>query len=136
MAAPDLVAAEAALEEAVDTLRRLPPAFVRPRLTRWPTLIRESHEAYGWTPSRPRLGPPAPDAIDRLDATLLALRAVALDDQRLLWSRANGFSWRRIAFLVGAAPNTCRSRWLAALARFASATRGDGDGTAAPRPVA
>lgn len=119
-ARPGPLDAEAWLAEAVDTLRRLPAAYVAPRLTRWSDLVRASRDAYGYGASRARRGPASPEAITRLDAVLLALRNVPLDEQRLLWSRANGFSWRRIAVLVGAAPNTCRARYLAALVRFAA----------------
>jgi len=116
---PDLAAAEAVLIEAVDTLGRLPSARVRPCLARWPAMIRAAHEAYGYAEARPRRAPASPEAITRLDHALDALRRVSLDEQRLVWSRANGFSWRAIAARVGAAPNTCRSRYLVALMRFA-----------------
>ena len=118
---PDLAAAEVVLVEAVDTLGRLPSARVRPCLARWPAIIRAAHEAYGYAEARPRRAPASHEAITRLDHTLEALRQMVLDDQRLVWSRANGFSWRAIAARVGAAPNTCRSRYLVALARFAAA---------------
>ena len=114
-----MIEAEAALEEAADTVRRLPPAVVRARLTLWPRIVRATHEAYGYGDARPRLAPASPDAIDRLDRALAALQRLAADDQRLLWSRANGASWRRVAAFLGAAPNTCRARYLVALARFA-----------------
>lgn len=119
--APDLVGAEAALAEAVDTLRRLPAARVGACLTLWPAIVRAAHEAYGYEGLRARRAPASPEAITRLDRALDALRRLEADDQRLVWSRANGFSWRRIAAHVGAAPNTCRARYLAALARFALA---------------
>jgi hypothetical protein len=119
-AAPGPLEAEAWLAEAVDTLRRLPAAYVAPRLTRWPALVRASREAYGYEAARPRRGPAAPEAITRLDVVLMALRRVPVEEQRLLWSRANGFSWRRIAALAGAAPNTCRTRYLGALIGFAA----------------
>ena len=120
-AMPDLVDAETVLAEAVDTLRRLPPARTQPCLTLWPAIVRAAHEAYGYGASRARPAPATPEAITRLDRVLDALRGLALADQRLVWSRANGFSWRRIAAHVGAAPNPCRSRYLAALGHFAVA---------------
>lgn len=114
-----IIVAEAALEEAADTVRRLPRAYRLARLTLWPRIVRAAHEAYGYGDARPRLAPASPDAIDRLDRVLVALQRLGADDQRLLWSRASGGSWRRIAGFVGAAPNTCRARYLVALARFA-----------------
>jgi hypothetical protein len=121
VAAPNLAEAEAALAEAVDTLRRLPAVRVRSCLTLWPAIVQASHEAYGYADTRARPAPASPEAITRLDHVLEALRRLETPDRRLVWSRANGFSWRRIAGFVGAAPNTCRARYLAALARFAAA---------------
>ena len=50
-----------------------------------------------------------------MDETLVWLRWLPRDAQRVSWSRANRLSWRRIAYFVGKAPNTCRAWHLAAL---------------------
>ena len=70
------------------------------------------------------MAPAAPDAIDRMDETLGWLRWLPRDAQRILWSRANGFSWRKIARFVGKAPNTCRTWHLAALHHLAARLNG------------
>ena len=115
---------EARLDEAVDTLKRVPAPGLRRRVTRWPDFVRDSVEAYGYGEIRLTLRPAAPDAIDRLDETLGWLRWLPREAQRILWSRANGFSWRKIAGFVGKAPNTCRTWHLAALHHLASRLNG------------
>ena len=106
---------EARIHEAVDTLSRVPAPAMRRRLTSWPAYIHDTREAYGYTGFRPPRAPAAPDAITRLDETLGWLRWLPRDAQHILWSRANGLSWRRIARFAGKAPNTCRAWYLAAL---------------------
>ena len=54
------------LEEAAQTLRRLPPVKVRGYIASWPPIICDFWEAFGWHATEVRLGPPAPDAVDRM----------------------------------------------------------------------
>lgn len=108
-------AVEERINEAVDTLGRVPAPTLRRHLTRWPDYIHDTREAYGYTDYKPPRAPAAPDAITRLDETLGWLRWLPRDAQHILWSRANGLSWRNIARFAGKAPNTCRAWYLAAL---------------------
>ncbi len=107
------------MAEAVDTLKRLPTPHVQGRVTLWPDFVRDGREAYGWDAARFRLAPAAPEAITRLDETLLWLRWLPRLSQRILWGRASGLSWRKIAAAAGKSPNTCRARYLAALHQIA-----------------
>ncbi len=106
---------EERISEAVDTLRRVPAPTMQRHLTSWPAYIHEAREAYGYTGFRPPRAPAAPEAITRLDETLGWLRWLPRDAQHILWSRASGLSWRKIARYAGKAPNTCRAWYLAAL---------------------
>ena len=106
---------EERINEAVDTLKRVPAPSMRRQLTSWPDYIHDAHEAYGYTGFRPSRTPAAPDAITRLDETLGWLRWLPREAQHILWSRASGLSWRRIAGFAGKAPNTCRAWYLAAI---------------------
>ena len=106
---------EERIEEAVETLKRIPVPDIQRSVTKWPGFVHDAHEAYGYGEFRPPRGAAAPDAISRLDETLGWLRWLPKPAQRILWSRANGFSWRKIARFVGKAPNTCRAWYLAAL---------------------
>jgi hypothetical protein len=106
--------------EAVDTLARVPAPTMRRHLTSWPDYVHDAHEAYGYGGSRPPRCAAAPDAITRLDETLDWLRWLPRDAQHILWSRANGLSWRKIARFAGKAPNTCRAWYRAALRYIAA----------------
>lgn len=108
------------LEQAADTLRRLPPVRVQGYASTWPPIVRDFWEAYGWEETRVRSGPPRPAAIDQMDATLLWLRWLELDDSRLVWSRANGRPWKVIAHEFGIDRTTAWRRWMYALVVIAA----------------
>ena len=110
--------------EAVDTLKRLPTKGMQKSVTRWPEFVRASHEACGYGDARLRLAPASPEAISRLDETLAWLRLLPRDAQKILWCRANGLSWRRIAGFAGKSPNTCRAWYVAALQHIAETVSG------------
>jgi hypothetical protein len=54
-------------EEAADTLKRLPMPDIQRRVTRWPTIVQDAKEAYGYGSVKVRRGPPSPAAIDRME---------------------------------------------------------------------
>ena len=115
---PKLV--EAYLAEAADTLRRLPEPRVRGYGSSWPEVIREAWEAYGWTEAPLRLGPPSAEAIDQMDQTLLWLRWLDRDDQKIVWGRANRRPWKAIAHEYGIDRTTGWRRWTYALVVIAA----------------
>ncbi len=99
----------ASLEEAAETLRRLPAGLRRPRLTSWPEVVRDS--AGLLAPSsdrRVRPAAPTPGAIDRMDRTLLWLLACDDEARRLVWARACRVPWRRLEDLDGRSHVTLR----------------------------
>ena len=101
---PDLWTTElvkARLAEAADTLRRLPSARIRARLTAWPDVVQSAATAYGYEAARTRPAAPSPEAISRMDETLGWLFWVENDGRRLLWARAMGVPWRRLEDLDG-----------------------------------
>ncbi len=65
---------EERIEEAVETLKRIPVPDIQRSVTRWPDFVHDAHEAYGYGEFRPPRSPAAPDAISRLDETLNWLR--------------------------------------------------------------
>ena len=96
---PELV--KARLAEAADTLRRLPSARIRARLTAWPDVVQSASTAYGYEAARTRPAAPTPEAISRMDETLAWLFWVENEGRRLLWARAMGVPWRRLEDLDG-----------------------------------
>ena len=79
---------EKRLEEAAETLRRLPAPKVQGYVSCWPPIIQEFWESYGWDLPRVRLGPPTGDAIDRMDECLCWLRWLEPIEAKIVWARA------------------------------------------------
>lgn len=105
----DEAAIRAALEEAAETLRRLPAGLRRPRLTSWPDVVRDSATLLAPSAAgRPRPAVPTPGAIDRMDRALTWLLACDPEARRLVWARACRVPWRRLEDLDGRSHVTLR----------------------------
>jgi hypothetical protein len=104
-------AVEERLEEAADTLRRLPEERVRGYFSTWPPVIRDYWEAFGRGDVRLRLPPPSAAAIDRMDEVLAWLSWLESDDARLVWTRAEGAPWKAICWRFGVSRATAHRRW-------------------------
>ena len=106
---PDEAGLRASLEEAAETLRRLPAGLRRPRLTSWPEVVRDSAGLIGPSSDRRnRPAAPTPGAIDRMDRALLWLLACDDEARRLVWARACRVPWRRLEDLDGRSHVTLR----------------------------
>jgi len=108
------------LEEAADTLRRLPPVRVQGYVSAWPAVVRDACEAYGWDEARLRLGPPSPQAIDRMDAALRWLAWLTPDEAQLVWLRAERVRWKTIAHWFCVDRTTAWRHWTCALIKIAT----------------
>lgn len=62
----------------------------------WPTVVRSSSDAYGWSQASSRPPPPQGAEIDRMDEALSWLHLVDDDLSKLIWARLNGAPWWRI----------------------------------------
>ena len=113
----EMVAAR--LNEAADTLRRLPAAKVQGFISTWPPVVRDFWEAFGWNEVEVRPGPPSPGAIDRMDQTLYWLRWLEPEETRLVWLRAEGVRWKLICARFGVGRTTAWYRWSGAMAKIA-----------------
>ncbi|WP_085440209.1 DUF6362 family protein [Magnetofaba australis] len=109
---PKLVMAR--LEEAAATMRRLPPVRGPRRASYWPDMIHD-WQAYGYNPPQIRMGPPAPDAISRMDACLEWLRWLSPDEAKLVWMRAERAPWRVVCSVYGAPKTTAWRHWTLAI---------------------
>ncbi len=104
-------------EEAAETLRRLPPAVRRGKVTSWPDYVRG---ASGEAPRVPLRLMARPEAIDRLDETMIWLGWLPGLTARIAWARVNKASWRQIATLAGMSPRTCQRRLTEGLLEIAA----------------
>ena len=109
------------LEEAADTLRRLPDGQKpQTHMSAWPAVLRDFWEVYGQERPRLRLPPPHPAAIDRLDQTLAWLAWLETDEVRLVWLRAERVRWKAICWRFGVSRTTAWRNWVAALVKIAA----------------
>lgn len=102
---------------------RVGPTGFRPS---WPEIVRQAAEAYGYDPVRTRPAPPAPDAIDRMEAALDWLNLVNDEDRRMLWAWANGAALWRIGQRFGKSERTMHN-WIARAALVIAAQLNQAD---------
>lgn len=108
----------AALERAADTLKRLPmPQNGMPARERssWPAIPDDPAEVYGQASLRPSVVRPKARAISELDRILPWLVTLDGPTRRVLWARALGLSWPRLAREFGVSVGQVRYRWNAAI---------------------
>ena len=101
------------IQQAVHTLRLLPPAdWPSSKTGYWPDVIQNFYDAYGYTAPTVRVIPTARQ-ISRLDEVIEWMSWLPPEYARIIWARAEGFSWRQIARATPnkAAPNTCRNHF-------------------------
>jgi Domain of unknown function (DUF6362) len=99
------------LEEAADTLARLPDQRVRGHYDLWPKLIGAAGR---------QAGPAAasPEAIDRMDEALGWLMWLEPEERQLVWLRAEGLPWKWITRRMGIGRTTAWQRWTTGLLKI------------------
>ena len=105
------------LEEAAEVMERLPNERMQGYPSSWPETL-PGWEDYGWDKTRIRLGPPSPDAIDRMDSTLGWLRWLEPNAAKLVWSRAKQIPWKLIMRRFGLARSTVSAKWKTAISQI------------------
>lgn len=106
------------LEEAVDTLKRLPSQSIKAKLTSWPDVVRNTAETYASIPNFIKPARPSPDAIDRLDMVLDGLIKLNTQERRIVWARASKISWRRLEQFENLSHTTLRKHHHSALEKL------------------
>lgn len=110
----------AALERAADTLRRLPmPAHSRPTTAQssWPRGSLDPLQRDDASSVSGEIRRPTARSISELDRVLPWLSGLDVADRRLVWARASGLSWPRLARKFGATVGQIRYRWNGAIDR-------------------
>ena len=119
--------------EAADVMKRLPNVRVPGHFNTWPAMMAEFSDLIGREPGRLRRGPPAPDAISRMDETLGWLRWLEPVDAKIVWLRASGQRWKEICWKVGLARAAANEHWLYALCVMAHRLNGSTRTTSSSR---
>lgn len=106
--------------EAVFTLRRLPPVKVPGYFNTWPDMVRTTAEKLQEEKLPKRLGPPTPDAIDRMEETIGW--TCWLEDEmerKIVWLRAERVYWKQICWRLGCGRTTAHHTYRVALLKIA-----------------
>lgn len=83
-------------KEAVATLRRLPPVRVQGYFNSWPDIIYTEREIMRMD-QKTRIWPATPDAIARMEKTILWLNLIEeINDRKIVWMRAENIPWEII----------------------------------------
>jgi hypothetical protein len=117
------------LEDAADTLRRLPNRRVGGYVSAWPEIVHDYWEAFGWHDAEVRPIPPSPKAIDQMDETLRWFWWLERDEARLVWARSTGKPWKVIAHQFGIDRTTAWRRWTCALITIVARLNAGGGAT-------
>lgn len=107
----DEAAVKTRMEEAAETLKAMTlnghdrPARLE---SRWPDVVRQSCEAYGYGKVRLRPAAPSPASISRADEAVTWLLWLSDSQRRICWARASGITWRRLEDIDGRSHVTLR----------------------------
>lgn len=102
---------EKLLIEATHTVRNLPSARLRQKVTSWPETIPSGIKAYAALPKASSYKRPLISEITRLDMILDCLMALTEQERRLLWGRASNISWKKLSEREGYSHVTLRKRY-------------------------
>ena len=89
-------------EEAVYTLKRLPPVRVQGYFNAWPQVVRTTMEILQAEPDPFRLGPPSAAAISRMEECFEWIFWLdSEDERRIVWLRAERVCVKQICWRLG-----------------------------------
>ncbi len=105
------------LEQAVITIRRLPPLQSNGYVHTWPEIVRSPTEIANTEPKQLRL-PPTPEMLASLERVFDWMQWLTVDERKLLWRRADHIHWKAIAREIGCDKVTAWRRWKAAIRKL------------------
>ncbi|MGE0108168.1 MAG: DUF6362 family protein [Bdellovibrionales bacterium] len=89
------------IEQAANTMKKLPKVKVQGYFNAWPTIVREAMEAYGWEDNHMRPSPPSAKHITEMEEVMIWLLWLEREEVRLIWMRAEGVRWKRLSLELG-----------------------------------
>ena len=111
-------------EEAVRTLRKLPPVRVTGYFNAWPEVLRSAKEIAAMEPEPMRVLP-STGAITRLEQTFDWMLWITVEERKLIWLRAARVPWKAITWEFGCDRTTAWRRWTLALTKIAARLNAD-----------
>jgi hypothetical protein len=117
----DVVEISDRIDQAAETLRRLPPVRVRGYRSNWPTIIYSANEAYGWEPSKHVKSIPTGQEIDEMEEVVDWFLKIKKQSEltpyetKLIWWRAFGDKWDAIKYKTGYGETKLRADWKRAI---------------------
>ena len=107
------------LEDAVATLRRLPPVKVQGYFNLWPNIKYTEMEVLRMDKRPVRLCA-LPDAIDRLEETMGWMAWLDAEERKLVWKRAARVRWKTLCWELGSDRTTLWRKWLIAITKVST----------------
>ena len=114
---PSLIADE--LEDAVATLRKLPPVIIQGYFTVWP-IIKYTEMEVLQQEKLPLKLRARTEEITRLEETFSWMGCIEIDERKLLWKRAAKVRWKMICREMGCDRSTAWRQWVIALTKIAN----------------
>jgi len=106
-------------EQAVKTLRRMPPVVIKGYFNTWPPIVRTIVEQMQAEQEPLRRGPPSPEAISRMEETIQWIFLLDDEDERrLIWLRAERVHWKQICWRIGCGRTKAWQMWVMALLKI------------------
>jgi hypothetical protein len=112
-------AVESHFEEAVVTLKRLPPVKQRGYFSAWPDIIHTPNEIL-FQEKKLRHLVAIPEAITRLEQTFEWMVWLEVDERKLIWKRAAKLHWKKICWEFGCDRTTAWRKWVLACTKIAT----------------
>lgn len=106
------------LEQAAQTLKRLPPVRMQGYFGTWPPIVQDAMQSYGWDEVRIKMGPPSSRHISEMEETLRWLMWLEREEVKLVWLRACGVKWKIIQRVLGWSVRKLQYDWRITLAKI------------------
>jgi hypothetical protein len=106
-------------EEAVQTMRKLPPVRAKGYFGAWPEILRSAKEIAAMEPEPMRVRP-STAAVTRLEQTFDWMLWITVEERKLVWLRAARVPWKQITCEYGCDRTTAWRRWTLALTKIAA----------------
>ena len=106
-------------EEAITTLRKLPPVKQKGYLCLWPNIIYSPNELI-FQEKKPMRLLASPEAIARLDKVFEWMSWISIEERKLIWKRAARVRWKTICRELGCERTSAWRRWNIACNKIAA----------------